>query len=79
MGRSSWKTYPIFYIQREEGAANMEQYDLLEYFLKWFIPFACAGLFAVCVKPLIDAIKRGKRSARDEEFKRAFEHEIAPV
>lgn len=57
----------------------MKQYDLLEYFLKWFIPFACAGLFAVCVKPLIDAIKRGKRSARDEEFKHAFQHEIAPV
>lgn len=57
----------------------MENVNLLDYFLKWFIPFACAGLFAVTLKPLIEIIKYGNSTKRKEEFHRNFVDEIRPI
>jgi hypothetical protein len=57
----------------------MENVNLLDYFLKWFIPFACAGLFAITIKPLIEIIKYGNSNKRKEEFHRNFVDEIRPI
>lgn len=42
--------------------------DLLDYFLKWFIPFLCAGLFGLLIKPLIDTFKQGHLVGKQEEW-----------
>lgn len=41
------------------------EYDLFDYFLKWFIPFACAGLFGAIIVPIWNRYKFG----RDAELK----------
>lgn len=42
--------------------------ELWDYFLKWFIPFACAGLFALLVKPVIETFKQGHKIEKQEEW-----------
>ena len=41
------------------------EYDLFDYFLKWFIPFVCSGLFAAIIIPVWNRYKNG----RDAELK----------
>lgn len=36
------------------------EYDLLDYFLKWAVPFLCAGVFTVVIIPLWNRYKTGK-------------------
>lgn len=48
----------------------MGEYDLFEYFLKWFIPFLCSGLFAAIVIPVWNRYKHG----RDAELKDKWNH-----
>lgn len=36
--------------------------DLLDYFLKWLIPFTCAGLFSLLAKPLIKNYTEGRKA-----------------
>lgn len=54
-------------------------YDLLDYFLKWFIPFFCAGVFAVVIKPLVAHIKKTQQTAHKEDFHKLFEEEVKPL
>lgn len=42
--------------------------DLIDYFLKWFIPFACAGLFALLVKPLFQTWILGRKTQAKREW-----------
>lgn len=39
---------------------------LFDYFLKWLIPFACAGLFTIAVVPLVSKYKMGKEKVAQE-------------
>lgn len=46
----------------------MEKYDLLEYFLKWLIPFVCAGGFSLFIIPFINKYKAGKKVEEQQEW-----------
>lgn len=45
----------------------MEQL-IFEYVLKWFIPFACAGLFSLIIIPLWNRYKNGRHAELQEEW-----------
>jgi len=34
--------------------------QVFDYFLKWFIPFLCAGLFSAIFMPLRNKLKKGQ-------------------
>lgn len=46
----------------------MEGYDLFDYFLKWFIPFICAGLFSLLVVPLWNRYKNGRHAELQQKW-----------
>lgn len=55
----------LCFSQTEKGDDFCMEYDLFDYFLKWFIPFACAGLFGAIIVPIWNRYKCG----RDAELK----------
>lgn len=44
------------------------EYDLLEYVLKWLVPFMCAGLFSLLIIPLWNRYKVGKHAELQKEW-----------
>lgn len=46
------------------------EYDLIEYFLKWFIPFACAGLFGAVIVPILNRYKKGRDTELRDRWNR---------
>lgn len=46
----------------------MEQYDLFEYFLKWLIPFLCAGVFSLFIVPFWNKYKTGEKAALQQKW-----------
>jgi hypothetical protein len=44
------------------------EYDLLEYALKWLVPFVCAGLFTLLIVPLWNRYKVGKHAELQKEW-----------
>lgn len=46
----------------------MEQYDLLDYFLKWLIPFICAGVFGAIIVPIWNRYKRGRKAEQQAQW-----------
>lgn len=44
------------------------EYDLLEYVLKWLVPFVCAGLFSLLIIPLWNRYKVGKHVQLQKEW-----------
>ena len=41
---------------------------LFDYVLKWLIPFACAGLFAWIIKPLLEDFSRGRKVRTQQQW-----------
>ena len=54
-----------WFLYLEKGDDFCVEYDLFDYFLKWFIPFVCSGLFAAIIIPVWNRYKNG----RDAELK----------
>lgn len=46
----------------------MDLQTIFDYILKWFIPFACAGLFGLLIKPVIKDLTRGRDLRLKEEW-----------
>lgn len=46
----------------------MEHYDLFEYFLKWLIPFLCAGAFTSFIIPFWNKYKIGQKAALQQKW-----------
>lgn len=44
------------------------KYDLLDYFLKWLIPFVCAGLFGVVIAPIWHRYKTGRNTESKQQW-----------
>ncbi len=44
------------------------QQQIFDYFLKWFIPFLCAGIFSAIVLPIWNKFKKGNSLAEQEEW-----------
>lgn len=43
-------------------------YDILEYILKWLIPFVCAGAFTLIVVPQWNKFKKGNAAVAQEDW-----------
>lgn len=46
----------------------MEELNILEYVIKWAVPFCCAGAFSLLVTPLVKTFKSGKKVQDQEEL-----------
>ena len=46
----------------------MKEYDLLEYFLKWLVPFLCAGTFTAIVVPIWNRYKNGRKAELQQDW-----------
>ena len=44
------------------------EYDLLDYFLKWLIPFVCAGLFGAVIAPIWHRYKTGRNTESKQQW-----------
>ena len=80
IGSSSFLKIQIY---RKGMTFLMEKYDLLEYFLKWLIPFVCAGGFSLFIIPFINKYKAGKKveeiKKESEEKDKELEKQILSV
>lgn len=45
-----------------------EGLNILEYVVKWAVPFCCAGAFSLLVTPLVKTFKSGKKVQDQEEW-----------
>lgn len=42
--------------------------EILGYILKWFVPFACAGLFSLLIKPIVKDWSKGRQTRQQQQW-----------